>query len=674
MGDEAADLRERLEAENRALRAQLDDLRGRKLSARELLLVAAERVAHLGSWGWDLGTGTIQWSDELYRILGYDPAVVPTSEGFFAAIHEEDRARVQATAAHSLEHGTQETVEFRVLRPDGEVRHVRMEGEPLFDEQHRQVYVVGTVLDLTDSIRAAALLARTVDELRDAQRAARMGSFRWEVPGRRVEWSLGLYELVGLDPRTPVNEELWRQHVHPEDRERMEREAAQIFATGVVQPGELRLVRRDGTVLHVAIDARACYDDAGRLCELRGFVQDISRRKALEEQLRHSQKMEAVGTLAGGVAHDFNNYLQVMTCEASTLRARLERGHPALASVEAIQAAADRCTALTSQLLTLSRRRPADRRNVDLGDLVQRLAPMLRTVLGPGVDLALRIEEGPAVVFVDPAQVEHALLNLVVNARDAMAGRGRLTVTLERVVVDSGGWAGNARRAFIRLAVNDTGAGIAPEHLGRIFEPFFTTKGVGKGTGLGLTTVYGLVDQAGGHVDVESTLGRGATFSIYLPPSASAALPARVDPAPARVVAARGQTVLLVEDVDEVREVLRQLLASAGYRVLTAPNGKAALERLAAGERVDVVLTDLVMPVLGGLELERQLGARHPGVRCLLMTGYADAVAEEQPRARRLLRKPFTKSELLAALAEVLGPAEAAGAAGPTPAASTPSG
>jgi PAS domain S-box-containing protein len=647
-----------LEAEVMRLRAELDERRPSRdgLSKREALLVEAERVAHLGSFTWDLLNGEIGWSDEFYRILGHDPtSLQPSAAAFFGAIHPEDRARIEEMAAQSIAAGKMPPTEYRVVRPSGDVRELHMEGALVYDDAGVKAHVVGTVLDVTDQRRAARLIAGTLAELNEAQRIAGLASWRWDARSRVAEWSKGVFRLLKLPEDTPPSKELFILHIHPDDRARMEQHLENIRAsTATREKLEFRLLQSDGNIIDTALYAAPLRDDTGEYVGVRGVMQDITERKQLEEQVRHSQKMEAVGTLAGGVAHDFNNYLMVIAGYTELLRDQLKDDHDARPSVDAIYDAYERCAHLTQQLLTLSRKRKALPVALSLSALVARLEPLIRSVLGERIQLHLELAPGSTSIVADPLQIEQAVMNLIVNARDAMAEGGDLAV---RVELRHGVHDDSDARSQVRLSVADRGCGIPHELHSRIFEPFFTTKPVGHGTGLGLSTVYAIVRDSGAHITLDSEPGRGTTFHIDWPRAAGDHEQPRKSQPPRELERANRRTILLVEDVQSVRELLAKQLEAAGYRVRMAANGVHALELLTR-ESCDLVLSDLIMPKLGGLELSRELRARHPTMRRLWMTGYAPeavlGVEEQHWSGEPLLRKPFTTPELLRAVSAEL--------------------
>jgi PAS domain S-box-containing protein len=494
-----------------------------------------------------------------------------------------------------------------------------------------------------------------------------LGSWRWCLAGVRVDWSEGMYRVLGVDRDQRPTEELFYQHVHPDDLELVRAAEARAVNTGVALELEFRVVRGDGVVRLAVMRSRAIFDEVGALTGFQGIVQDVSERKALEEAARHAQKMEAVGTLAGGVAHDFNNYLMVLSGNLDHLSACMAEGGTEARFLEAIRHACDRCVNLTAQLLTLSRKHPPRPTNFDLGRRVEGLAAVLRSALGATIELNISIEPNAPPIHADPLQIEHALMNLALNARDGMAQGGTLSLRVEGVCVETSARAELSAGYYVRLSVRDTGCGIPSELHSRIFEPFFTTKAVGKGTGLGLAMVYGIVRDAGGGIEVESEHGQGTTFHLYFRPAQERELaPAPIQPRDEAEVRGHGQRILLVEDVRLVRELLRDQLQAAGYEVLTAADGVAALgvlsslraraEQRASTRPVDGLISDVVMPNMGGLELLRIVRARFPSVPCMLMSGYAPSVLGEPntPPSAALLRKPFSGRELCNAVAELL--------------------
>ncbi len=391
------------------------------------------------------------------------------------------------------------------------------------------------------------------------------------------------------------------------------------------------------------------------------YFSDITERKKLEAQFRQAQKMEAIGVLAGGVAHDFNNLLSVILSYASLVHRGLDPGSPLAAEVAEIQRAGERAAELTRQLLAFSRQQVLQPKVLDLGEVVTGLKSMLQRMLGEDIELALRIDAPHARVWADPSQVEQIVMNLCVNARDAMPKGGRLSIEISELELKPGAvhTADLAPGHYVRLAVSDTGTGMTPEVRERIFEPFFSTKEQGKGTGLGLSTVFGIVKQSRGHIGVRSEPGQGTTFEVLLPRSEASPKASAAAPAPPASLRGR-ETILLVEDDEQVRAVTCTVLRDAGYTVLDAQNaGEAFLISEQHKGEIQLLLTDVVMPRLSGPELAAKLGPTRPAMRVLLMSGYVDnhrGALPESAAALPLLMKPVTPEALLRKLREVLGP------------------
>jgi two-component system NtrC family sensor kinase len=419
--------------------------------------------------------------------------------------------------------------------------------------------------------------------------------------------------------------------------------------------------RKDGTTYAEEAVIRPMRDESGRITHYLKLGEDVTDKQALEHQFRHAQKMEAVGRLAGGVAHDFNNLLTVISGFTEMALAGLAPADPLRRDLEQIALAGERGAALTRQLLAFSRKQTLEPKSFSLGQVVRDAESMVRRLVGEDVTIDFRAsaDEG-GLVMAEPGQIEQVLMNLVVNARDAMPSGGRLSIGTATVRFDAESAARRVKMkagAYAVLTVADTGHGMDPETLSRIFEPFFTTKGAGRGTGLGLSTVYGIVRQAGGHIGVESEPGRGTTFTIYLPDAVS--MPPRRDPAPLRtpVIAAGSATVLLVEDESAVRTLVRTVLTRGGYQVLEAADGEAALALARSHDgAIDLLLTDIVMPKMNGRDLASAVGDVRPGTRILFMSGYESAADEEDDTASAgaFIQKPFVAEALARKVRQVL--------------------
>jgi PAS domain S-box-containing protein len=419
----------------------------------------------------------------------------------------------------------------------------------------------------------------------------------------------------------------------------------------VVLGADALLITRDGREVPIDDAAAPIVDERNRLLGAVLVFRDVTERKVLEAHLRQAQKMEAVGRLASGIAHDFNNLLTVILGRTELLRNTARSEEARQRDVELIHSTAQRANDLTRQLLAFGRKQMVVPEVVDVNIVLVDMQPMLRRLIGETVELTIRPAGAPAVVRIDPVQLQQVVLNLVVNARDAMPDGGRLEIeTFDAAAPPAGHPSGDAAPgSWVALAVADTGIGMDAATQAHVFEPFFTTKGAGKGTGLGLASVHGIVDQNGGRIDVTSAPHRGSTFTVYLP--RVDADPARRPSAPVIVNAdARTGTVLLVEDEDDVRELIREVLELAGYRVLAATSGPEAVEtcRRHQGE-IDLLITDVVMPDMSGREVAERVRRERPRIGILYTSGYTDDVLTLQGlrKAEGLLPKPFDAETLL---------------------------
>lgn len=453
----------------------------------------------------------------------------------------------------------------------------------------------------------------------------------------------------------------WLTIVHPEDREQSARAAAAIFASGKSGTLEFRWLTKDGRTVWVQSSFSVITDAEGQPIGLRGVNIDTTERKMLEEQFRQAQKMEAIGQLAGGVAHDFNNLLTVIIGYCQLAITTLGQGDPLRSQLQEIHTAGQRAASLTNQLLAFSRKQILQPRVLDLNAIVANMSKMLRRLIGENITLVVNLESELGQVKADPGQIEQVIMNLAVNARDAMPEGGRLSIETANIDLNhqyAQEHIGVTPGLYVMLAVSDSGYGMDKQTQARVFEPFFTTKESSKGTGLGLSTVYGIVKQSGGSIWLYSEPGHGTTFKIYLP---------RVDEAP-EVAATLGQladqgqsweTILLVEDEGMVRKLAFEILQRDGYTVLEASNGGEALlicER--HQEPIHLMITDVIMPQMSGQQLVERVMPLHPEMKAMYMSGYTDDAIMHAgliPNAA-FLQKPFMPDSLLRKVREVLDP------------------
>ena len=506
-------------------------------------------------------------------------------------------------------------------------------------------------------LQAAEQRYRTlVERLPAITYIAEVGSLgRWHFVSPQIESMLGFSADEWLS-----DSGIWMRCIHEDDRQIALAAEKRVQQTGELYQAEYRMCARDGRILWFRDEANLLEAPDGSIPLMQGVLYDITEYKRLEDQLRQAQKMEAVGQLAGGVAHDFNNLLMVIQAHADRILGQLPQTNSCYADAVEIHNATTRAASLTSQLLAFSRKQILQPKVLDLGAVLTEVGKMLERLLGATITLRLEIHPEIGKIKVDRSQLEQAILNLAVNARDAMPAGGTLAIQARNVhFSETQVWRHSSLPpgSYVVLTISDTGVGIDPDAQSRIFEPFFTTKAPGKGTGLGLSMVYGVVKQSDGAITVESVLGRGTTFKIFLPKCDEEA--ASGQSAPAQPEKSTGsETILLVEDQAPIREVISAYLMRLGYNVLTAPDGEAALSIAATQQKsIDLVVTDLLMPNMGGLELATRMKELHPETRVLFMSGYPDEAIRCQEGLTEdveIMQKPFSMKSLAAKARSIL--------------------
>jgi PAS domain S-box-containing protein len=617
-------------------------------------LEEAQRMARIGHWHLDLATQQVTWSDEIFRIFGLSPDRKLKLADLLEVIHEEDRERCRKHYAEALAGLRPYDIEYRIVRPNGEIRWVHSRGAIDRDASGKAVRMLGTGQDITDRKQAEEALRESEQRFRQVTES--IGEVFWLTdlgknqmiyvsPAYEKIWGRSCEELY----RAP---QTWLDAIHPEDQHAVREAAHTMQATGGYDV-TYRIHRPDGAVRWIHDRAFPIRDGEGRVYRVAGVADDVTAQREMEVQLRHSQKMEAVGVLAGGIAHDFNNLLAVIQLQTSLLLATKELPDRVMKGMRDIMEASERAATLTRQLLTFSRREVKKARPLDLGETVESTIRLLRRVLGEDVALETHFEPGLPLIHADPGMMEQVLMNLAINARDAMPSGGLLTVTLEPVQVTTEQAVlhpGVQPGRHVCLSVRDTGTGIAPEHLPRIFEPFFTTKESGQGTGLGLATVFGIVEQHNGWIEAHSELHRGTVFRVYLPALARESISGSTQ---ADLPPVRGGTesILMVEDDQALLHVAQLTLEHHGYRVLTAVTAVQALE-IWKKERanVELLLTDLILPGgLSGQELADLLKRDKPSLKIIHTSGYNDEVVSRRLRElanSTFLRKPYSARQL----------------------------
>ncbi|HLX62051.1 MAG TPA: PAS domain S-box protein [Planctomycetota bacterium] len=572
----------------------------------------------------------------------------------------EDREKIRTNIQKRLS-GEVQSIRYRLhaLRKDGRVMQADVHGSRA--EYRGRPAVMGTLLDITH--RAASEAALRESEERFRQLAASIDEVFWMTdpakncmvyisPGYEKIWGRTCQRLYD-SPRD------WLDAIHPDDRQRVLDAAVTKQEAGIYDE-KYRIVRPDGAVRWIHDRAFPVRDAGGNVIRIAGVAKDITTEMQLGAQLRQSQKLEAIGLLAGGIAHDFNNLLTVINGRSDMLLSRLKPDDSARRELELIRSTGERAANLTRQLLAFGRKQVLQPKALNLNSIAESMDRLLRRLLTEELHFVTVLDPNLKLVMADPSQIEQVIMNIAVNARDAMSAGGTLTLETKNAELDESYARMHANVApgkYVMLAISDTGCGMSEEVKARIFEPFFTTKEQGRGTGLGLSTVYGIVNQSNGHIQVYSEAGKGTSFKIYLPAlmtGAQTESPSAFAPAVQR----GNELILVVEDEAELRELDRDILEASGFRVLAAANGVEALKVFDQhSAEIQMLLTDVVMPEMGGAKLSEELLRRNPKLKVLFTSGYTDRAilsGGELGAGINYLQKPFSPSALVRKVREVI--------------------
>ena len=618
----------------------------------------ASRAAKSMIFDWNLVTGALWTNQNFERIFGTQPPAEMNLDNVAQFVLEAERETTHGQLLEAFEQGSERLEgEFRFARPRGGVGIAHAEFMIHYNDE-KPVRIVGAIRDLTELRRKEQRLETSEERLRIV--AELSSDMLWELdPRTDLLWraSEGV-ERLGLDPSlAPYSGGVWHNTILPEDR----REVIASFCEAIEGKAdrwraEYRIERADGSHLLVEDRAAIIRSKDGTAIRVVGAVRDITESRRLEDILRENQSLEALGQLTGGVAHDFNNMLMIIMGNAETLAEDLASPTDR-ERLELIHSAARNGAELTSRLLSFARQQPLAPQRIDIAEQMAQAARLIRHALPDQVELTVDVEGQTLYAEVDPSQLDNALVNLALNARDAMPQGGSLSLEARPYRVEAGLLDSVLEPGdYIRIAMVDTGAGIAPEIAPRVFEPFFTTKPIGDGTGLGLSMVYGFAKQSGGYALVESSPGKGTTVSIFLPQAAGGRPVPRSNDASPRM-GRQNATILLVEDDTQVRDYVEWILNAEGYSVLSASDGREALEILEQHTEIRLMCTDVVMPGrMDGIELTREAQRRLPGLKVLVISGYASEASLREAldwSDTAWLPKPFTRRDLAGALAQM---------------------
>jgi PAS domain S-box-containing protein len=623
----------------------------RRAEAASALLAAIVESSDDAIMGNDIDGTITSWNRGAERIFGY-PAHEMVGTSFKRLVppigrDEEERLVQRIRHGESLE--SYETIR---QAKNGSLINVSVTSSPIRNADGQVVGVSRVCRDITQAKKGEARFRRLTDS--NVQ-----GVFFWTIQGAIIganDCFLDLVQYTRAD--LEAGRLAWNAMTPPEYAEADRHSLAELITKGVCTPFEKEYIRKNGSHVPVLIGAAVFEDNPDEgVC----FVLDLTERKRLEHQIRQTQKMESIGLLAAGVAHDFNNILAVIQMQADLLKADGALSAEHIEAVDDISAAVGRAATVTRQLLLFSSREIFQPRDLDLSESITDMLKMLRRIVGAHIKMELKLASHPTLVHADPGMMDQILLNLVVNARDSMPTGGRLVIETYNVELDGSGYSGSSQEragAFVCLSVSDTGCGIPPENLTRIFEPFFTTKEVGKGTGLGLATVFGILRQHQGWVNVYSEINIGTTFRAYLPRRDGTAGPEASAPVQ-EAIPGGNETILLVEDDPDLHLSVQTILSRLGYRILAAPNAVKALEIWRDHKHIiQLMITDLVMPGgMTGIELAKRAREEDPNLKVICMSGYsADFVAQDSlpPGGLTCLTKPFRAQQLASAVRNCL--------------------
>ncbi len=631
------------------------------LKETERRLDAVARLARVGYWEDDIARNRLTWSEEACAVVGLPATDRGRSwDDFRQLVHPDDWAIVEDARTRVMHGEPARTLAFRTVVENGHARYVEAIAEPIRNHDGQITRVVGTIQDISERKAAEGVLRGSQERLQLAVRATGLGPWDWDLTTNQVEFSPEWKRQIGYEPHElSGGYQEWESRIHPDDLQRV-LTALRSYLEGH-QPEyatEFRLRHKNGTYRWIYTRGVALRDASGRQTHMIGCHLDITERKQLEEQYRQSQKMQAIGQLAGGIAHDFNNLLTAIYGYAELVAEELGPSHRSQRDVGEIRSAAMSAASLTRQLLAFSRRQILKPQVLDIEHALRRMQQLLGRVIGENISLVIK-PSATGRVTADPGQIEQVIINLAVNARDAMPNGGTLLIETADVDLDATFAAqhrGAGAGTHVLIAVSDTGMGMDEETRAHLFEPFFTTKSAGRGTGLGLATVYGIVKQSGGSIWVYSEPGKGTTFKIYLPSTTAGAEP---PPALVDTSALRGtETVLVVEDQAAVRELIEKTLRRFGYTVIAAATGAEGLAAAGAHRGpIHLMLTDVVLPGGSGREAARQVHATRPTIRVLYMSGYTDdAIVRHRVLDQGLafIQKPFTAADVARKIRDVL--------------------
>jgi len=620
----------------------------------EASLINIQRIAKIGNWEWDIARNVF-WSDEIYRIFGLTPKQFgATYEAFLNLVHPDDREFVKELVNKAIHENMPYSIDHRIVLPDGTVRIVHEEAEVIFDSNHEAVQMNGTVQDITErkqieeqfrklshAIEQSTLSILITDTKGNIEYA---NPILFDVTGYTREEAIGKTPKIFSSGKTPPEtyRSLWK-----------------TILSGKDWHGEFLNKKKDGELFWEHATMSPLKNDKGIITNFVAYKEDITKIKKLEEQFRQAQKMEAVGQLTGGIAHDFNNILTGIILNSELLKMKMEKDNPLRAHAEQTVEQALKAANLIQGLLAFSRKQALNLQFTNLRDVIASTKKLLLRIMREDIELKISIPEKDLAIMADGVQIEQVLINLATNARDAMPNGGTLTIEATDIEMDNGfinthDFGKGGRYALI--TVTDTGTGMDENTQKKIFEPFFTTKEVGKGTGLGLAMVYGLIKQHEGYIDLYSEPGKGTAFKIYLPIKELKYEDLKLAE---QIIPKRGsETILIAEDNEIIRKSTISILENYGYKTIEAVDGDSAVESFIKNkDRIKLVILDVIMPKKNGKDVYNAIVNILPTVKVLFMSGYTGDTLhpkEITEKGLNFISKPFTEKDILKKIREIL--------------------
>ena len=631
------------------------------LRESEARLRLAQDAATAGTWEWDLRTDENIWSEEVWPLYGVEPhSCHPSYESWRRLVHPDDRAMAELAVQQAASSASELNTEWRVNHPEGEERWLMSRGRPVRDAEGRPTRFIGIVMDITDQKRAELALKASEQKYRRLFDNSPLGIISVDTDGRILEINQALLDILG-SPSKEATKAINMFTLPELVKSGMSEAFRSSMTTSDRVVKEVPYVSRWGKPSYLRAVLTPTMDQDGIICGCQAIVEDITQQKRLEEKLLQSHKMKAIGTLAGGISHDFNNLLQIISGHAELLELELARRNTRFSEMDAIRQAAQRGVDLVKQILTFSRKVESRFESIDLNDDLKVTERLLYRTIPKIIEMELKLEEKLRPVLADSSHIEQMLVNLAVNAKDAMPDGGKLTFETQNVNLDEDycrSVSGIMPGRYVLIKVSDTGHGMKREVMDHIFDPFFTTKSVGDGTGLGLSTVFGIVRMHEGHITCESDPGQGTTFNIYFPAASETVAPHSAKQSPLPVMTEGTETILVVDDEPLIADLAKKILGKAGYTVVSAGSGKEALEIFEREQsHISLVILDLIMPEMGGKQCLEELIKIEPTVKALIASGTS---VQSQKRglldagARGVVSKPFDISEMLRSVRHVL--------------------